>query len=268
VKIGDIELRQVLDGSVRVPPTAMLSKPGDDWSPHRDLLDADGMMQLDMGGCLVRTGDRVMLVDCGMGAIPGTEFGAFLTSLAALGVAPADVTDVVLTHLHFDHIGWTSDGTRPVFPNATYRCDERDWAWFVGPDAHRDEHLFEGALDATARLDPVAAHVETFRGDTNLAPGVDVREAPGHTPGSAVVVVSSGTDRAMLLGDVVHCPAELLEDEWTMIADIDPAMAARTREALARELEGSDVRVAGTHFPGLRFGRVLPGTGLRQWRYD
>jgi hypothetical protein len=69
----------------------------------------------------------------------------------------------------------------------------------------------------------------------------------------------------MLLGDVVHCPVELLDDEWAGIADVDPALARRTRTALARELEGTDVPVAASHFPGLRFGRLLSGAGGRSW---
>jgi hypothetical protein len=69
----------------------------------------------------------------------------------------------------------------------------------------------------------------------------------------------------MLLGDVVHCPVELLDDEWATIGDVDPAMAQRTRIALARELEADDVPVAAAHFPGLQFGRLLSGEGRRSW---
>ncbi|MBV9254592.1 MAG: MBL fold metallo-hydrolase, partial [Actinobacteria bacterium] len=79
------------------------------------------------------------------------------------------------------------------------------------------------------------------------------------------VVLSSGDQRAMLLGDVVHCPIELLEDEWAGLGDVDPALAKRTRNALARELEGTDVPAAAAHFPGLQFGRLLAGEGRRRW---
>ena len=71
----------------------------------------------------------------------------------------------------------------------------------------------------------------------------------------------------MLLGDVVHCPAELLSDDWEMIGDVDKQLAQRTREALARELEGSDIPAAATHFPGLKFGRLLTAEGRRQWTF-
>jgi hypothetical protein len=92
-----------------------------------------------------------------------------------------------------------------------------------------------------------------------------VRLAPGHTPGSGVMVLSSGTARAVLLGDVAHCPVELLEDEWAGIGDVDPELARRTRVALMREYEGLDVPITASHFPGLKFGRLLSGEGKRQW---
>jgi hypothetical protein len=78
-------------------------------------------------------------------------------------------------------------------------------------------------------------------------------------------VVSDGSDRALLLGDVVHCPVELLDDEWEGMGDVDPELAKRTRVALAREIEGKRVSVAAAHFPGLQFGRLLAAQGKRQW---
>jgi hypothetical protein len=72
----------------------------------------------------------------------------------------------------------------------------------------------------------------------------------------------------MLLGDVVHCPAELLSNDWEMIGDVDRQLAQRTREALAKELEGSNVPAAATHFPGLKFGRLLTVQGRRRWNFS
>ena len=86
-----------------------------------------------MGGFLVRSGDRLALVDTGIGphAAPDRT-GRFMKNLTALGVQPSDITDVVLTHLHFDHLGWATDGERRLFGNATYRCHEADWEFFMG----------------------------------------------------------------------------------------------------------------------------------------
>jgi glyoxylase-like metal-dependent hydrolase (beta-lactamase superfamily II) len=277
MRVGEIDIIPVIDGVGHMNPTEAYANtlfpagggtsPAsegrgtsiDDWAPHRGLLDEDGMLTLALGGFLVRTGDRLALVDAGIGPIDIgiMSGGALLTELAALGVAPGDITDVVLTHLHFDHVGWTTRKGEVVFENATYRCDRRDWEHFVGPDP-----------GATRKLLPLESRLETWDGSGTLLPGIDTMAAPGHTPGSTILVVSSGTERALLLGDAVHCPVELLDDEWAGMADVDPELALRTRVALARELEGSDVPVAASHFPGMQFGRLLAASGRRSWVFD
>ena len=264
MRVGELTIEPVHDGVAVVPPGDFLRGPGadDPWAPHRQFLTADGKLELALGGFLIRTGDRVVLVDTGVGRVDHAGFrgGALLESLAGLGIGPDDVTDVVLTHLHYDHVGWTTSKGEVVFPWAAYRCHASDWAHFVDrPDADPG---------AVRKLSPLAGRLEPFAADGTVAPGIDVRHAPGHTPGSTIVVVSSGTDRALLLGDVLHCPVELVEDGWSMIYDVDPDLAARTREALAREMEGSAVPSAAAHFPGMRFGRLLPAEGRRLWTFE
>jgi glyoxylase-like metal-dependent hydrolase (beta-lactamase superfamily II) len=173
-------------------------------------------------------------------------------------VAPADVTDVVFTHLHFDHVGWATQQGRVVFGNATYRVHADDWAHFVAaPDAQPG---------AVRKLSPLAARLETFDGEVTIAPGLTARPAPGHTPGSTVFVVSSGDERALLLGDVVHSVVELAEPDWEAVFDLDPAAASAVRNTLADEVADSPDLVAGGHFPGLRFGRVVTVSGRRTFR--
>jgi glyoxylase-like metal-dependent hydrolase (beta-lactamase superfamily II) len=277
MQIGDIEILPVIDGSARVPATAAYTgTTEEDWAPHRGLLDADGRVEMAFGGFLVRAGDRVGLIDAGLGPESPTEFmsgGQLLDSLAGYRVSPDEITDMIFTHLHFDHIGWASRAGAAVFPNATYRCDERDWEYFVEPPPGLSQSVEEdnplaalvGPGSGKTVLQPIADRLEPWKESTTLMPGVDVRLAAGHTPGSGVIVISSGTARAVLLGDVAHCPVELLDDEWAGLGDVDPAMATRTRVALMRELEGQDVPITASHFPGLQFGRVVPGQGKRQW---
>jgi glyoxylase-like metal-dependent hydrolase (beta-lactamase superfamily II) len=258
MRVGDLDVLPVIDGVAKLPPTqAYRGTTDEQWAPHRRFLDEDGMFELALGGFLVRgSGDRLVLVDTGVGAadVPRFKGGKLLDSLAALGVTPEDVTDVLFTHLHFDHVGWATRHGEIVFPNATYRCDAADWAHFVGRD--------EGA---TRKLSPLEGRLETWEGSCSILPGLDAMAAPGHTPGSTIMVLSSGTARALLLGDVVHCPVELLDDEWAGLGDVDPDLARRTRVALARELEGTDVPIAAAHFPGMAFGRLLRAQGRRSW---
>lgn len=230
------------------------------------------MLPIEFGGFLVRSGEHLVIVDTGIGPHADPQrTGTFMKSLAVHGVQPWEITDVVLTHLHFDHLGWATDGERRIFDKATYRCHEADWEFFMGTKPFDDSLAVSlwGGRTSSELLPPILDRLETWSGKGNqtILPGMDVRSAPGHTPGSTVIVLSSGTERAMLLGDVVHCPAELLSDDWEMIGDVDRQLAQRSREALARELEGSEIPAAATHFPGLQFGRLLTAQGQRQWTF-
>jgi glyoxylase-like metal-dependent hydrolase (beta-lactamase superfamily II) len=259
MQVGDLRIDAVIDGTGRFPPTRTFRGTTDEqWAAHQDLLDADGLLGFAMGGFLIRDGSRTVLVDLGVGrkTIMGIQGGEFLAALAALDVAPADVTDVLFTHLHIDHIGWAADGDgRAVFPAATYRCAAADWDHFMTGHPGEVAGLLAGITD----------RFETWPGSGPVLPGVDALAAPGHTPGSTVIVASSGPDRALMLGDVVHCPVQLVDDEWGALFDVDPALAARTRTALSRELEGSGALIAAAHFPGLQFGRLLRASAGRRW---
>ena len=271
MQVGEYEILPVLDGQGRIRPTAFRGTTEETWAPHRDLLDADGMLPMAVGGFLIRGGPegRNVLVDAGMGDrdfMGGRNPALLLRSLAAYGVQPADVTDLVFSHLHLDHVGWASKDGAVVFANATYRCDQRDWDYWVTSPSESLTGVSPAFVAAQKEvLEPVADRLKGWSVDGPLLPGIDALHAPGHTPGSAILVVSSGAERAMLLGDVVHCPVELLDDEWAGLGDVDPALAKRTRNALARELEGKDIPVSAAHFAGMSFGRLIAAEGKRRW---
>jgi glyoxylase-like metal-dependent hydrolase (beta-lactamase superfamily II) len=272
VKVGEIEVTPLYDGTMQLPARMFFPTTSpEEWEPHRAFLSDDGTITCDVGGFLLRLGERLVLVDAGIGhPAPTPAFGMMLHELVEAGHAPGDVTDVVFTHLHFDHIGWATDAGRVVFPNATYRCHAADWDFFFDPAVPEIQNgkAMGAALSPAERLDPARERFEMWDGDGTLLPGLDVRAAPGHTPGSTVLVLSSGDARAVLLGDVVHCPVELLETDWDVVGDVDPAAARRAREVWARELEGDGTPAAAAHFPGMRFGRLLPGEGRRSWVFD
>ena len=262
MRIGSIEILPVRDGTGHEQAADVLTRPGvpDAWACHADQLDEHGVLHFELGGFLVRTGDRVVLVDAGVGTIDNGQYagGAFLDSLRAPGVAPDDVTDVVFTHLHFDHVGWATRKGEVVFPNATYRVHAADWAHFVeAPDAQPG---------AVRKLTPLEAQLRTFDTDASIAPGLSARHTPGHTPGSTIYIVADGEQRALLLGDVVHSVVELGERDWEAVFDVDPVAASAVRNAVADEIADTSDLVVGAHFPGLRFGRVVTTAGGRTFR--
>ncbi|HSK96343.1 MAG TPA: MBL fold metallo-hydrolase [Euzebyales bacterium] len=264
MQVGDLTIRVLSDGTFVAGPDYFGAGAGVDG--HEDLFDRHGRAWLPIGCFAVRTGDRCVLIDAGMGpaSTPAGDLvgGQLLVGLRAAGIATSDITDVVCTHLHSDHVGWLFDlQHRPVFPRATVWFGVGDWRHFVelgNPPIH--DHIREGL-----RRHAGGGRLRLIDRDTAVAPGITAILTPGHTPGHLCVVVSSRDQRALLLGDAVTCPVQLDEPTWHSIGDVDPALADRTRERLWRELEGEDVTGVGAHFPELRFGRVLTGSGRRWW---
>jgi glyoxylase-like metal-dependent hydrolase (beta-lactamase superfamily II) len=258
MRIGDLELLPIDDGEIRLPQEFYV---GLDLAAHPDMLGPDGKVPIPVGCYLLRTRDRTLLLDAGMGP-DETEWGrggGLPAGLAAAGVSVAEIDTVICTHLHVDHVGWVVQDGRPYFPNATVRYGAEDWDTFVGGAAEdsRTRRAFE-VLSAAGRLEPIDGDL------VPLAPGVTARHTPGHTLGHYCLVLSSGGERALLLGDAVECPLQLAEPDFYAMSDMDPALARRTREAVWAEVEGSATLVGGAHFPGLQFGRVLAGSG-RRW---
>lgn len=266
--IGDIDIHPIADGTFRASPAYFGAHAGP--QGHEDLFARHGMAWLPIGCFLVRTGDRTILVDAGLGPemrdgdsprrlLVG---GQLLLGLRAAGVTPSEITDVVCTHLHPDHCGWLfGTDAAPVFTHATIWFGTHDWDHFVvNPDGLMYDHIRHGFHAASERGD----RLQPVNGDTTIAPGITLTMAPGHTPGHLCVVVSASGRRALLLGDAIVCPVQLDEPAWQCIGDVDPELAGRVRERLFRELENDTTVGAGAHFPELQFGRVLAGQG-RRW---
>ncbi|MBJ7336515.1 MBL fold metallo-hydrolase [Mycolicibacterium sp.] len=198
------------------------------------------------------------------------QHGLLGENLTKAGVRPDEITDVVLSHLHPDHMGWVARGEMPFFPKAKLWAHQADVDLFLG-DTAPDETTFKimlGVDSTKERMMPVHDQIHPWSSDRTIAPGIDLRWLPGHTPGSSIAVVSSGEDRAMILGDVIHCPLELVDDDFAIMADIDPAMAKRSKDVLRQELEDSTVHASSSHFPGLQFGRLVKGQGRRHWSWS
>jgi glyoxylase-like metal-dependent hydrolase (beta-lactamase superfamily II) len=271
IDVGDIKVTYLPDGDATVEAGTVFPASNEAlWRAHRELFDADGKLLLTLGGFLVETGDQKIVVDLGFGdmTVPfppvGGVFrgGQLLSSLRKAGVEPADVDVVFYTHLHLDHVGWTAQNGELTFPNARYVVGEGEFEFWQGVT---DEELAVVGPHPEAVQAPLVNRIESVGDGALVASGVNVLASPGHTPGHCSAVISSGADRAIILGDVVHCPLQLADGDLRIIFDVDPETAARTRDKIAAELEGdSEVLAADGHFSGSAFGRIVRGTG-RRW---
>ncbi len=103
------------------------------------------------------------------------------------------------------------------------------------------------------------------KGGATIAPGVDVVSTPGHTPGHISLVVSQGNERGIILGDLLHCPVQMTEADWSIAADVDPELARRSREEMYEELEKPGTFAGANHFADAVFGRLILTEGKRSW---
>jgi len=192
--------------------------------------------------CLLARGEgRVVLVDTGMGGdwtdkerdIYAIENGAraIVKSLEAQGVAAADVTDVVLTHLHFDHAGGAvtrhAAGLSPTFPNARYHVQESQLEWALAP-SERDRRSYRP--DTFVPLQQQGRLV-TARGRREILPGVHVEPTEGHTIGHQVVRFGEGRGSVLYCGDLIPTAAHI-PTPWVMGYDLFPVTTMNEKRAL------------------------------------
>lgn len=272
IDVGDIRVTYLPDGDARLSPTIVFPPSNDAlWAAHAEYLDEDSKLLLTFGGFLIETRDRKVIVDLALGDMevpfpPVEGFlrgGRFLESLEKTGVAPAEVDAVLYTHLHLDHVGWTAQGGSLTFPNARHLAGAGEWDfWRSVTD---DEWLVAMGPDREAVQTPLENRIDSVADGESIAPGVTAVATPGHTPGHCSVVISSGTERAIILGDTVVCPLQFDERDLNFLFDVDQALAGRTRERIFAELEGTpETVVACAHYAESVFGRLVPGHG-KSW---
>jgi glyoxylase-like metal-dependent hydrolase (beta-lactamase superfamily II) len=185
------------------------------------------------------------------------EGGDLPRGLWVLGLTPADIDLVLLSHLHRDHSGWIWQSGAPFFPNAIVRFGRADWDTFV-------EEGVPGADSAGLRELARLGRLQLIEADGTMAPGISSLHTPGHTPGHQISIVSSGGQRALFLGDAIACPLQMQAPELEALADFDRALGVTTRSRILQEIDNGDL-VSGPHFPELRFGRVMIADGQRYW---
>ena len=209
---------------------------------------------------VIRSRDRLLLVDAGF-AEKTEHVGRLLGNLNAMGVAPADIDSIVMTHLHPDHeAGLIDSSGKAVFPKAELILHENELAFWQDDGAmarataedQGDFRLARGALAA------YGDRVRTVKTD-EIAPGVRAFPTPGHTPGHTAWLVESNGDGLLIWGDIVHFPGMQFAFPDTSVAfDIDPAAAAEARKTVLKFVAGEKLRVAGVHLDFPAFGHVVP----------
>ena len=207
---------------------------------------------------LIEAGSRRILIDagCGNGKSRRTARMHQLNSLwpewlAAAGQSFNSITDVVLTHLHSDHVGWNTraeDGQwRPAFPNARYHIPRDDYDFFRA--AHSDGRIADGGSFADSVEPVVAAGLVDFIVDEATVAGcLKVAPAPGHTPGQLNYWLESRGEHGVFSADVLHHAVQVMRPDWNSAFCILPDEARRTRAGLLDEAARTGALVMPCHF--------------------
>jgi glyoxylase-like metal-dependent hydrolase (beta-lactamase superfamily II) len=280
--VGHIEVLALLDGvrDLDGPMTdSFPDVPVDELEAFRERMPGvyapTGAWRLHVRCWLVRHPGGVVLVDTGVGqagAPASNWFGApgqLLDGLREAGTPPDAVDTVVLTHVHDDHVGggvlFTAVEPAPAFPRATYLMQraDRDWQTELAredPEDREIDRLLVQPLERDGRL-------VLLDGDHEVAQGIDLHPAPGHTPGHQIVRIRSRGARAIISGDTFNHPVQIPHPDRPSGTDVVPAQAAATRRAvLAEVLSHPGTIVAPTHLAE-PFGHIGSGSdGLAAWR--
>ena len=275
-KIGGVDLTVVNDGSFWQDAGAVFGLvPRVMWERQAPPMDERYRIPLALNCVLLRSQGKTVLIETGIGGKPGdrevaspAEEGTLLTSLAELGIAPADIDVVVNTHLHFDHCGWNtvvdaSSGEErfaPTFPNATYYVNAQEW-----DEANHPNERTRGTYFAR-NLDPIAGRVELVEGERKITDELIFVPAPGHTAGHSTVVIRSGQEWGVYLGDMAQHRAQLERTAWVSSFDTLPLVSLETKRRLMDECVEAGALIMYTHgaYPGV--GRMTrTPEGFRKW---
>ncbi|MGW1136621.1 MBL fold metallo-hydrolase [Streptomyces zhihengii] len=288
--LGDVEVIRVVEWHEPFLPTSDMF-PGADadvWKDNEDWLAPDhwepdrDVTVIALQSWVLRSAGRTVLVDTGAGdGRERPDMGPFhqarsdfLGLLERAGVRQEDVDVVVNTHLHVDHVGWNTVDAEgqwiPAFPNAQYLIPAAD-NFHYGPDNEYGNGLQK--VDRLIYEDSIApihqaGQAVLWDGVHHIDEHLTLESAPGHTPGSSVLRLASGTDRAVFVGDLLHSPVQILDPCCNSNACLAPEQAAASRRRILEQAADERELLVPAHFGGagaLHVRRNGGGFALGPW---
>lgn len=259
IVLGDIRIDTLSDGNLVLPMSFVTDHEG-----AAEIMAKHGVtgdtFEPPCNVTLVRDGTNTVLFDVGSGPDFMPTAGKLSEAMEALGIAPDDVTHVVITHAHPDHLwGVLDDFDEPLFANASHMIGKREWDYWIDPETANTigagrESFAAGAI---RRLKLLEEQITTFGEDEEILPGIGAIASFGHTPGHMSFEVRHGSDACLIVGDAIgNHHLAFAQPLWASGSDQDTEAGARTRLALLEKLANEQMPMVGFHLPDGGVGRV------------
>jgi glyoxylase-like metal-dependent hydrolase (beta-lactamase superfamily II) len=255
-KVGDIEVIQMYDGVWEKAHDEKFIKNATIDETKAALKAAgqtDAHVPITFTVTAIRSKGKLVLFDAGTGAQLAPTAGNITKNdlWKKAGIDPAQVTTIVMTHFHGDHISglMAKDTNAPIFPKAEIHVPATEYKYWTDPA------ITAGAAKRIQAVFPTWKNIKQFSGEKEVVPGVSAVNTNGHTPGHTSYLVSSGRNQMMVLGDVSNIPSLFVKHpEWRAIFDVDGELAEKNRRKTYDRVVADGLTVTGYHFG-------MPGAG-------
>ena len=253
--VGKLEVTTFHDGALQLPGPHPIFGQNVDAAEVKALAEANFLpadkMEIGFTPTLVRDGTNTILFDTGNGEITKRRpnAGNLVARMALLGVKAEEVTHVVITHMHPDHIGGLMEGGKPAFPNAAYVTGATEYDFWT-PEVRLSGGTERVAKLVNANVKPLAEKFSFVKPNDTIAPGITVLDASGLTPGHIGIHLESEGERLVLIGDAAnHYVVSLQRPDWHVRFDMDKEKAAATRKSLLGMIAADKIPFVGYHMP-------------------
>ncbi len=262
LELGNTKVDVLSDGNLVLPVEFLLGDaPADE---VRELLSRHSLptdvMEPACNLTLVRDGERTILFDVGSGSNFMPTAGKISGSLEAIGLDGEEVTHVLFTHAHPDHLwGLLDEFDDPMFANAEYMISKKEWDYWIDPETINTigEARQTFAAGAKRNLEGIEDQIIRFEMETEVLPGIRAIDTSGHTPGHVSYEVRSGSQSIVIVGDVLTNAIYSFENpNWRIGSDQDQEMAVDARNKLLDQLVSDKMQMIGFHIPYPGIGRV------------